>query len=101
MTATDFQQWLSLFAGYVERARRCGVLTDSTSFLMDPNNLNAEWRDKNIVPRYNAAGVHKFAFHMPEGMPAIGSPPSFEGPAKYLTAYFRRRQDVIDWLATT
>jgi hypothetical protein len=58
-----------------------------------------EWRDANIVPRYNAAGVKKFAFHMPAGMPAIGTAPSREGPADYPTAYFGRRQDALDWLA--
>ncbi len=101
MSAKDFQQWLALFAGYVEKARRSGILTDSTSFLMDRNNLDGDWRDKNIVPRYNSAGVNKFAFHMPQGMPAIGAPPTYEGPAKYLTAYFGRRQDALDWLVSS
>jgi len=43
--------------------------------------------------------VRKFAFHMPEGMPAIGSSPAREGTATYPTAYFARRQAALDWLA--
>jgi hypothetical protein len=66
---------------------------------MDPANSNGQWRDENIVPRYNSGGVRKFAFHMPAGMLAIGSPPEREGPAAYPTAYFARRQAALDWLA--
>jgi hypothetical protein len=66
MQAEDFQQWLTTFAGYVEQLRRPGVLIDSTSFLMDPSFMDAAWRDEHIVPRYNAAGVKKFAFQFRE-----------------------------------
>jgi uncharacterized protein YodC (DUF2158 family) len=86
MSKEEFEDWLGGFAGAVERLRRAGVLIDGTSFLMDPGNNDMEWRDAHIVPRYNAAGVKKFAFHMPEGMPAIGTLPSREGPADYPTA---------------
>jgi hypothetical protein len=99
MSAAQFQDWLAGFAGEVERRRRAGVLVDGTSFLMDPGNMDEEWRDEHIVPHYNAAGVRKFAFHMPDGMPAIGAPPAPEGPATFPTAYFGRRQDALDWLA--
>jgi hypothetical protein len=100
MSEGQFQDWLAGFAGEIERRRPSCVLVDNTSFLMDPANSNGEWRDKNIVPRYNSGGVRKFAFHMPEGMPAIGSPPALEGPASYPTAYFARRQAALDWLAS-
>ena len=43
--------------------------------------MDLAWRDANIIPRYNTAGVKRFAFLMPAGMPAIGTPPSPEGPA--------------------
>jgi hypothetical protein len=101
MSATQFQEWLAGFAGEVERRRPALVLVDNTSFLMDPANMNGEWRDEHIVPRYNAGGVQKFAFHMPEGMPAIGTPPAWEGPATYPTAYFARREAALDWLVPT
>jgi hypothetical protein len=99
LDAEGFQRWLTRFADEVEQAGRTGILTDGTVFRMDPSQMDAEWRDANIVPRYNAAGVKAFAFHMPEGMPAIGSPPAFEGQAEYPTAYFATRAEAIAWLA--
>jgi hypothetical protein len=62
--------------------------------------MDDEWRDEHIVPRYNAAGVQKFAFHTPDGMPAVGAPPAAMGPSNFPTAYFARRQDALDWLAS-
>jgi hypothetical protein len=101
MSAAEFQDWLAGFDGEVERRRPAGVLVDSTNFRMDPANMNMAWRDENIVPRYNAGGVQKFAFHMPAGMPAIGAAPQPEGPATFPTAYFARRQVALDWLNST
>jgi len=99
MSVDEFQQWLTNFATEVERLRRPGILVDATRFLFDPAKTSAEWWYANIVPRYNAAGVKKFAFHMPEGMPEVGSPPEIQEPAAFLTAYFARRRDALDWLA--
>jgi hypothetical protein len=99
MSAEQFQEWLATFAAHVERLHRPRVLVDGTRFLMDPANLNDAWRDANIIPRYNAAGVRRFAFHFPEGMPAIDAPPAVEGPADFPTGYFARRQEALDWLA--
>ena len=98
MTKADFNAWLATFAGYEEKLRRRGVLIDGTSFLMDPANSDGEWREINIIPRYNAAGVKRFAFQFPAGMPLIGAPPAIEGAASYPTGYFGSRQDVLDWL---
>jgi hypothetical protein len=95
-----FEAWLTGFAHAVESARRPGVLTDATSFRMDMSLMDGAWRDQHIIPRYNAAGVKKFAFIMPEGMPAIGAPPVTEGPATFLTAYFGKREDALAWLAS-
>jgi uncharacterized protein YodC (DUF2158 family) len=100
MSVDEFQQWLTNFAAEVERLRRPGILVDATRFLFDPAKTSAEWWYANIVPRYNAAGVKKFAFHMPEGMPEVGSPPEIQGPAAFLTAYFAQRQAALDWLAS-
>jgi hypothetical protein len=61
--------------------------------------MDGGWRDANIIPRYNAAGVRRFAFVMPAGMPAIGAAPAPEGPGDFPTGYFGRREDAIAWLA--
>jgi hypothetical protein len=100
MSATQFQDWLAGFAAEAEQRQRPGILVDATRFLMDPANMNAQWRDQHVIPHYNAGGVRKFAFHMPDGMPAIGAPPEPEGPAKFPTGYFGRRQDALNWLAS-
>ena len=65
---------------------------------MDMSLMNPGWRDQNIIPRYNAAGLAKFAFIMPKGMPAIGAVPAPEGPADFPTAYFASRADALAWL---
>ena len=98
MSAQEFQAALSTFAGCVERCRRSRVMIDSTSFRMNPANMDGPWRDANIIPRYNAAGVARFAFHMPQGMPMIGTPPAPEGPATFPTGYFGTRRAALDWL---
>jgi hypothetical protein len=98
MSVHEFQDWLTEFAGWVEKCGRSRVLIDSTSFRMNPALMDGPWRDLHIIPRYNAAGVAKFAFHMPDGMPMIGAPPAAEEPGLFATAYFGRRQDALDWL---
>jgi len=99
MSPQEFKDWLAQFAGCVEKCGRSRALVDSTSFRMNPANMDGPWRDANIIPRYNAAGVARFAFHMPDGMPMIGVPPSTEEPGTFPTGYFGRRQDALDWLA--
>jgi hypothetical protein len=99
MSAAEFQSWLETFAECVERCGRSRVLIDSTAFRMSPAKMDGPWRDANIIPRYNAAGVTRFAFHMSEGMPMIGAPPADEAPGRFPTGYFGRRQDALQWLA--
>ena len=98
MSAEDFKRALSTFAEHTLSSRRRGALIDGTSFLMDPANLDGEWRDANIVPRYNEAGIQRFAFHMPSGMPMIGKPPAPEAPGVFPTGYFGTRKQALDWL---
>lgn len=99
MSAQQFKDWLTTFAACVEKRGRSRVLVDNTGFRMNPADLDGPWRDANIIPRYNATGVARFAFHMPDGMPLIGAPPAREAPGTYPTGYFGRRQDALDWLS--
>ena len=98
MSAADFQDWVSAFAGEVENRRRPAILVDVTRFLMDRSGMDDDWWYKQIVPRYNAAGVKKFAFVALDGMPGIGSPPAPSKGAAFPTGYFAHRQDALDWL---
>ncbi len=99
-TKDEFNEWLTGFADVVLARHRAAILVDATAFKMDPSFMDMEWRDANIVPRYHEAGLTKFAFQMPAGMPLIGSQPAPEGVANYPTGYFGTRRDALDWLAS-
>lgn len=98
LSKDEFEGWLSGYARAVEEKQPAGALVDALSFRMDPSLNDMEWRDANIVPRYNAAGLKKFAFVMPGGVPMIGDDPAPEGPADYPTGYFGTREDAVAWL---
>ena len=53
MAWEDFQKFLTTFTEVVERNRRPGALVDATSFQMDMSLMRIDWRDENIIPRYN------------------------------------------------
>ena len=98
MDGDDFNAFLATYAGEVEKCGRPGGLIDAVQFRMDMSKMNPGWRDEHIIPRYNAAGLKRFAFIMPAGMPAIGAPPAPEGPAEFPTGYFGSRADALAWL---
>ena len=98
MTGGDFNRFLQTYAGVIETCGRPGALVDAVQFRMDMAKMSLGWRDQNIIPRYNAAGVRKFAFLMPEGMPAIGHEPKPEGPANFPTGYFAARATALAWI---
>ena len=99
MTADDFNKWLAQFATEVEGAGRTLALVDALQFRMPVTRMDPGWRDANIIPRYNKAGVRRFAFLMPAKMPLIGIPPEPEGPAEFPTGYFGTRAEALAWLA--
>jgi hypothetical protein len=101
MAGSEFQGWLERFAAALEQPGRRFALVDTNAFRMDSAQMDTEWRDSYIIPRYNAAGVERFAFHMPPGMPAIGQPAQAEGPAQFPTAYFSSRNDALEWLGAS
>jgi hypothetical protein len=76
------------------RARRQHRLPDEPG--QDGRSLA---RRQHHSARYDAAGVRKFAFHMPEGMPMIGQPPQNEAPGRFPTGYVGKREEALAWLA--
>ena len=99
MSGGDFNDFLAQYAGAVESTGCQKLYVDAIAFRMDMGKMNQGWRDQHIIPRYNAAGVIRFAFLMPTGMPAIGAPPAAEGPANFPTAYFATRAEAFAWLS--
>ncbi len=99
LTTNDFNQWLIQFATDLARLGRRLALVDAVQFRMARDRMDGAWRDANVIPRYNKAGVQRFAFVMPPQMPLIGTPPAPEGPADFPTGYFGTRADAFAWLS--
>lgn len=98
MDSDQFNAFLTTFADLVLDTAPARVLVDSTSFTMDPAGIDMAFRNVSIIPKYNRSGVKRFAFHVPAGMPAVGSPPAADGPADFPTGWFASRRDAMVWL---
>ena len=98
MDGDAFNAFLARYAEQVEACRRGAGFVDAVQFRMDMARMDMGWRDAHIIPRYNAAGMRRFAFHMAPGMPMIGAAPAKEGPAAFPTGYFGTRADALAWL---
>ena len=100
MTDGDFKRWLERLASASE-ARPCShLLIDITHFAHRPGEDVAAWRDEHIIPRYNQAGVRKFAFLLPKGAPgtvAAGNQPAPEPPGNFPIGYFDDRDAIDAW----
>lgn len=102
MNDTDFKETLSLLAELGEQHRPQFMIIDATEFQHKFGPGVMEWRDHNIIPRYSAAGVKKFAFLVNPGFPGTvesGARPAVEGPATFPTGWFSTRERVYQWLA--
>lgn len=100
MSDEEFKATLRLFADQGERAQAPFLLIDATEFIHRFGEGVMEWRDRHIIPRYNAVGTKKFAFHVPEGSPDVmeaEGQPVIDGPATFPTARFTDRQHALDW----
>ena len=101
MSDDGFRETLELFAAEGERARPGYMIIDATEFSHELGDGVLEWRDREIIPRYNTAGVTKFAFLWPDGMPDTvesGGTPAPEGPANFPTGWFISRERAYQWL---
>ena len=96
MTEDDFKGSLERLATGAEDHRPQGILVDVRHFRFSPGPDFGAWRDEHIIPRYNAAGVERFAFLVPEDA-APSSLPSHEGPATFPTGYFDSRDAIEAW----
>lgn len=98
MTDEDFKRELTLFAKQVEDKRAPRILIDVSKFHHRPGAEVGEWRLKNISPRYNAAGVQRFAFLLSKDsqVPPMANQSS-EGE-RFLTQSFNRYEQATAWL---
>src|SRR5690348_9775168 len=86
---------MALFAAETEKLRPRFLIVDTTEFLHRWADDMMAWRDKEIIPQYNAGGVTKFAFITGEGAPfptvESGADPAPDGPATFPTGWFKTR----------
>ncbi len=102
MSEEQFRSWLSRFAGEAEARRPSFLLIDVRQFRHRPGDDFGAWRDTNIVPHYNRAGVSKFAMLVPSdasGWMAPGRPPAAEPPGTFPTGYFSEQAQIDAWFA--
>jgi hypothetical protein len=94
---------MALFATETEKLKPQFLIVDATEFLHRWADDMMAWRDKEIIPHYNAGGVTKFAFIVGEGVPfptvESGADPAPEGPATFPTGWFTSRDRAYQWLA--
>ncbi|MEM9037813.1 MAG: STAS/SEC14 domain-containing protein [Actinomycetota bacterium] len=98
-TGETFSRRSALFADLVEQHGRSTVLIDAVQFGMNAEDMDVEWRDANVIPRLNDAGLRKIALVVPADVPPVGAPPAPDGPANFPTAFFATRAEARAWLA--
>ena len=102
LSDADFKETLTLLAKMGEQHKPRFMIIDATDFRHEFGPGVMEWRDENIIPRYSAAGVTKFAFLVRTGFPGTvesGAQPSIEGSATFPTGWFSTRERAYRWLA--
>jgi hypothetical protein len=103
MTDGGFRETLQLLADQGLKVRPRHMIVDSTEFFHTPGASTMGWRDEQIVPLYNEAGVQKFAFLVTDRMPGTvekGAEPAPDGPANFPTGWFETRQRMYAWLTS-
>jgi hypothetical protein len=101
---SDVKTTMELFASEAVNRRPKTLIVDTTEFRHAWGDGMMQWRNTEIIPRYNQAGVAKFAFianpHYPGPTFEAGAIPAPEGPANFPTGWFKTRDAAYQWLAT-
>jgi hypothetical protein len=78
------------------------MIVDVTEFRHSPGAEVAPWRGEHMIPRYNAAGVKKFAFLVPAERRALsrrGASGKGSPRVTFPTGYFGDCNRIEDWFA--
>lgn len=101
MSDGGFRETLQILADQGLRVRPRFMIIDATQFSHTVSEGTLAWRDENIVPLYNEAGVEKFAFLVTDVAPGTvekGAEPAPDGPASFPTGWFETRERIYAWL---
>lgn len=96
MRSEDFRAGLNDLVRRIEEARPVGMLIDGRDFSYKPTVEDRSWRDSEVTPRYNGAGISKCAYVLA----VIPENPSGYAGASFETRYFDNRDDADAWLLT-
>ena len=106
MTDEDWMTGLMILAAEAEAANASRMLIDATEFghTFGDRDGSMSWRDRIVIPRYNLAGVKRFAFLMPPGFPGptaeTGAEARIDGEtAQFPTQWFSERENALAWLS--
>jgi hypothetical protein len=103
-TDADLKTTMEAFAQEAVTRHPQTLVVDTTEFRHAWGDGIKQWRDAEIIPRYNEAGVAKFAFIAKPSHPGptveAGAVPEPEGPAKFPTGWFKSREAAYQWLAS-
>jgi len=103
-TDAELKTTMEVFAQAAASRHPNTLLVDTTEFRHRWGDGMTQWRDAYIIPRYNQAGVGKFAFIANPGYPGPtvedGATPAAEGPANFPTGWFKSREAAYEWLTT-
>jgi hypothetical protein len=103
-TDSDVKSTMVLFAQEAVNRKPRTLIVDTTEFRHQWGEGMMQWRDAQIVPRYNQADVSKFAFIAGPNYPGPtvegGAAPAPEGPANFPTGWFKSREAAYEWLAS-
>jgi hypothetical protein len=100
MTDDDFMRSMRRFAELAGEHGTPYLLVDVRNFRHSMGKGVGAWRDENVIPAYNAAGVRKFAFLLPAGATGTveeGNAPEPEPPGEFPTGYFTGRRSISKW----
>jgi len=99
----DVKMTMETFAQEAVNRHPYTLIVDTTEFRHKWGEGMLQWRDAEIVPLYNKAGVTKFAFIVSPDYPGQtvedGATPAPDGPANFPTGWFKTREGAYRWLA--
>ena len=99
MSDADFQEQLALFSTLAQRHRARALRVGARAFQHKMSAEIGDWRDRTIIPRYNDAGVDRFAFVLAEAAALPPEQPARQGGPRYPTRFFHGRDQALAWLA--
>jgi hypothetical protein len=99
MSADDFKSALQHLAAHISEQGADATLVDVRRFRFRMTPELDGWRLEHIIPAYNEAGLARFAYLLPPGVPY--RPSAGGDAARFETGYFERIDEARDWLRAT